>query len=845
MTDPSHQITQTRTAVWLTRNQLALVFGFALCLLLGLVWLVWKESRRELNARQMVTHTLLVLKQSIELESAVVSMEASQRGYLITGQANQLINREASRKASLQALARLNALVSDNPSQLERLKQFRTGFNRRYSIMAANSKFALSDGLPAARLRFQSRGSSSVEPLRNLLEEIRVNENHLLAERIKISDTGLARFQLLLIIGTAFTLVTLSATGYLLLRQLTHTELVSKQLAQSNEQLKLAYEVSRIGSWELNLKTGKTTRSLLHDQIFGHQHALPEWTYESFQQQVHPDDLEHVDARFKGALASGGDWDFECRIFWPDKSLHWVWACGRVFQSSDGTPFHMLGTITDITERKTAIEALRASEERAQTIINTAYDAFVAIDSEGKIIAWNTQAVSIFGWSRDEAIGQTLSDTIIPKQHRQAHAQGIEHFNTTGHGPQLNKRIELTALHRDGHEFPVELTIWPLSSNGIVTFNAFLRDISALRLAEDERDRFFSLSLDMLCISSADGYFKRLSPAFTRILGWSIDELLARPYLDFIHPDDHAATLIEVERQIEAGEPVQSFENRYLHKDGSWRVLSWKSVPQPDGRIYAVARDVTEFKQTAQHIVSLNEELMARHAALEASNRELESFSYSVSHDLRAPLRHIDGFARMLAEDSAEILPKESKRYLQVINDSAKRMGHLIDDLLAFSQLGRKPVAELTVDMQNLVETVITELRAGDPKRPLHFELSALPEANGDPALLKQVWANLLSNAVKYSAPRGELAKIVISGEIMDKHIHYSVSDNGVGFDMRYADKLFGVFQRLHSQDQFEGTGVGLAIVQRIIHRHGGSVAANAELDHGACFTFKLPINEG
>lgn len=229
----------------------------------------------------------------------------------------------------------------------------------------------------------------------------------------------------------------------------------------------------------------------------------------------------------------------------------------------------------------------------------------------------------------------------------------------------------------------------------------------------------------------------------------------------------------------------------------------------------------------------------AAERALEVTNRELEAFSYTISHDLRAPLRHIDGYARMLREDAEGQLDEEMLRYIAAIGDGARHMGTLIDDLLAFSRLGRKSIECARVDMNDLARRALAD--AGGARSPAEVDIAPLPDAWADPVLLRQVWVNLLSNALKYSAPRGSDARIAVTGEREDGRVRYIVRDNGVGFDMQYADKLFSVFHRLHNQEQFEGTGVGLAIVQRILARHGGQVWAEAAPDQGATFTIELP----
>jgi light-regulated signal transduction histidine kinase (bacteriophytochrome) len=257
-----------------------------------------------------------------------------------------------------------------------------------------------------------------------------------------------------------------------------------------------------------------------------------------------------------------------------------------------------------------------------------------------------------------------------------------------------------------------------------------------------------------------------------------------------------------------------------------------------------LGREMTERARAEDQLRELNVELEqrveARTAQLEAANKELESFSYSVSHDLRAPVRAIIGFSRMLSEDHIEQLDREAQRLLGVVQDEAHRMGALIDDLLAFSRLGRQAMQMTALDMTQLARVTYEGLIAQLPDGKVEFHLGALPRARGDRGLLGQVWANLLANALKFSSKEAQ-PHIEVSA-ISDEREHvYFVRDNGVGFDPRYQSKLYGVFQRLHESSEFPGTGVGLALVQRIVTRHGGRVWADSKLNEGATFYFTLP----
>jgi len=366
------------------------------------------------------------------------------------------------------------------------------------------------------------------------------------------------------------------------------------------------------------------------------------------------------------------------------------------------------------------------------------------------------------------------------------------------------------------------------------------RDLKLRKLAEAERDRFFDLSRDVICIATFDGYFKTLNPAWERTLGFSREELTAKPFMEFIHPDDVPASQVEVEK-LAGGRETVNFENRYLCKDGSWRWFAWNArAAVPQQLIYAAGRDITERKRAQVQITQLNADLQNRATQLEAANKELEAFSYSVSHDLRAPLRHIDGFVKLLNKQAGEALDERGRRYLDIVADSARQMGTLIDDLLVFSRMNRAELRQAKVSSDSLVHEAIGGLQTEINGRTIHWKITPLPEVEADPAMLRQVWVNLIANAVKYSRLRSP-AEIEIGCSPGDGEHVFFVRDNGVGFDMQYAHKLFGVFQRLHRAEEFEGTGIGLANVRRIVHRHGGRTWAEGKIDGGATFFFSLP----
>ncbi|NQV50094.1 MAG: PAS domain S-box protein, partial [Candidatus Marinimicrobia bacterium] len=318
--------------------------------------------------------------------------------------------------------------------------------------------------------------------------------------------------------------------------------------------------------------------------------------------------------------------------------------------------------------------------------------------------------------------------------------------------------------------------------------------------------------------------------------GYSEPEALKMNVTDLV-PEDYKAEALNFIVSLKKGELVTSLETKRLTQDGKtldvWMVVT--KLVDENGKLIGAAtteRDITERKQSVEELKFSNQQF-------EAALKDLEAFSYSVSHDLRAPLRHISGYVELLQDTFHDVLPEKGKHYLESIASSSHEMSALIDNLLQFSRTGRAEMHKSGNEMNHMVHAVIKSISADNAERSISWHVEKLPMVRCDAQLIKQVWINLLDNALKYTRTRAN-AKIDIGVKEETNEYIFFVRDNGVGFDMQYAQKLFGVFQRLHSTGDFEGTGIGLAIVRQIISRHGGRTWAEAELDNGATFYFSL-----
>lgn len=568
---------------------------------------------------------------------------------------------------------------------------------------------------------------------------------------------------------------------------------------------------------------------------------------------IHPGDLNYVRHAIAESARTMQPFYVEFRVQNPHKGEIWVEARSTPTYEPDGSILWH-GILVDITQRKEQEKALYESELRYKAISQTAFDYVYAfrVEADGQLVReWDTEAFQrITGYTNQEIDerGGMLSivhpDDLPIAQNRQKQLlsgnSDISEFRI------IDKSGNIHWLRDYGRPE------WDTTKQQVIRIYGAEQEVTEKKEAEEQlkyqADLLRKVS-DAIISTDANFCIQTWNKAAELLYGWTEQEVVGRS-LNIIVPTEYLS-----EERLQVLDKF--FRNGYwqgevvqIHKDGSKRFIQSSVTRLNDSKGdmiggVAINRDITERKRAEEEIRQLNAELeqrvIQRTGELEAANRELEAFSYSISHDLRAPLRSIIGFSQAVMEEFAAQLPPEGHHFLRLVQQSARHMTALIDGLLNFSRLSRQPLHKKVIQMYPMVQDVLQELRAQQGERPFLIHLAELPLCHGDPVLLRQVWSNLLSNALKFT--QGNQETVIKIASFIDKtgETVYSLQDNGAGFDMRYSDKLFGVFQRLHRTEEFEGTGVGLAIVQRIIQRHGGRIWAEAAVNQGATFYFTIP----
>lgn len=515
--------------------------------------------------------------------------------------------------------------------------------------------------------------------------------------------------------------------------------------------------------------------------------------------------------------------------------LGWLLLVGDDPQCLESTTLDFLKcegiSLAEHRGRRSALRTEALQRMRMDAILDSSLDAIVTMAADGRIAGWNGSAERIFGYLKEEALDRTVEEILVPPDLRLAHRRGMTRYRERGEGTMIGSLVETAALRRDGSTIPVEMAIIPFRINQEEYFTATLRDLTERKLVQERIEvlaRFPEDDPSPVLRIRRDGELLYANPA-ARVWGSLI------PQGDCRQVDPVWAE--KVSRTLASGKPL----TEEWHVGGHYYLV--RIIPASPEYVNLYATCIEDLKSRESQINALNQELEQRveerTAALQETIRELESFTYSVSHDLRAPLRSVNGFSQFLLEDYGDVLPEGARELVADIKSNAAKMGRLISDLLELSRLGQTAIQRIEVDPNTLVDQVLCAHRMDIASREAVLTVETMPPIEADPRLMLQVYENLIGNALKYARPGAppelEIGSLAASGGTL-----YYVRDHGIGFDMRFHDKIFDVFHRLHTNDAIEGTGVGLAIVRRIIEKHQGALWAISRPEEGTTFYFHL-----
>lgn len=524
-------------------------------------------------------------------------------------------------------------------------------------------------------------------------------------------------------------------------------------------------------------------------------------------------------------------------IYGPDKvpvgSLCAIDSKPRDWTDKQIETIHRLANCaSDAVLQLQTINRLSASEQTTQVILESATTGLLLVRRDHSIAEANSAANAMFGLSNQKLIDRTLGEFFPGLDRVQPFLNWETHFESSDQ-PKPDS-CELVGTRADGTQFQVETGFRTVVIQNEKFVVCSFVELSSRRRLEWERERFFNVANDLFCIADKNGYFRQLNRAWTHTLGHSHAELREKPFLEFVHPEDKAKTLAAMV-EINDGKLIAGFTNRYRCKDGSYRWLEWSvggTAPDDDTVIVAAARDVTDRIRSEQKRVEMND-------ALIQSNQALDKFAHLASHDLKEPLRKLSLFCQLLEHDCHDKLSKKGLQYIDYINQNAARMKLLIEDLLELSKVESESLSKISVDCQKVVEDAIDCVKEKVDSFKGNIRVEPLPKVNARKTTLGLLFQNLLSNAVKYSAD--EPVEVCVSADEKDECWQFSIEDNGIGIHPVFHQKIFDVFERLHSNQDYPGTGIGLAICKRIVERNGGKIWVESEEGRGSKFLFTVP----
>lgn len=834
-----------RTGLSLERR-IQVGFGIAVAIIVAVGAASLRITDATVSGAHWVAHALQV---RAELEAGFADLmeaETGVRGYVITGDTSYLAPYRFARATMRSRLRGLRALTADNPAQQRRLDTLDSLVATRLERFQWTVETRRTGGPAAAgRAVIGGRGKELMQQVRGVVRQMEDEEERLLAER-SASLQGKARLARSAAWGGALVAVTLAVVaGALITRELAGRRRAEQTLGETQRRFQQMLASSTAVIYANAVSGTIFSPTWVSENVtritgYGPDEPLqPTWWLDN----LHPDDRARVLADMP-ALFANDQLTTEYRFRGKDGVYRWVHDESRLLRDAAGNPVEVVGSWVDISDRRQVEAALRAGEERLRLLVGSVRDyAIYMLDREGRVRSWNPGARHIKGYTESEILGQHFSRFYVPEDAAAGKPEAaLRAAVAAGRFEEESWRVR-----KDGSRFWADVLITPVRDElgALVGFAKVTRDLTERKRAEqalrasEERFRILAVTAnDAILSADAQGNITYFNPGAERIFGFTAEEVSGRPLTTLMperFQEAHRAGLARYLATREARVIGQTVELAGRRKDETEFPLELSLATWNQGAelaFTAIIRDITSRKEG-------EERLRSYAAQLESANKELEAFSYSVSHDLRAPLRSLDGFSQALLEDYHDRLDDAGRDFLRRVRAASQRMATLIDDLLSLSRVTRGELQLREVDLSALAAAVAAELQKGDPERDVRLAIAPDLVARGDAGLMRIVLQNLLGNAWKFTGKRSP-AHVEVGAQAHDGRRAFFVRDDGAGFDMAYAAKLFGAFQRLHASDEFPGSGIGLATVQRIIHRHGGEVWAEGTTGRGATFYFTL-----
>ncbi len=824
--------------------------GLALALgaVLTVAFISYRSAVDLVEAGRWVLRTSETLTQLESTLSSLREAEDASRGYVITGDTSFL---GASTIALTEYQAHLNSLrtlVPDDRLQQQRVDSLRDQASSLIDYFDRTVTARASEGFDAAtRLIVIHSAANQMRLIRGLIDEMKGKEKTLLVERALEREEGVRKTLFTLSLFVALVVCGFVAVYMIIRKDLSGRRKAEEEIRSTSDLLDSIVEnipamIFMKDAADLRFvrfnKAGETLTGYSRKDLLGKN------DYDFFPKQ----EADFFTSKDREVLTEQKLVDI------PEEPIQTRHQGTRILHTrkislfgKDGRPKYLLGISVDITEDKLAERAFRESQERfAKTFASSPVGISIARLSDRRIIDANESYLKLTGYSRDEIIGHTPAELGILSPESSSR---ISSALTTAKSV---RNLEMSFIEKSGRVLTTLTSFETMDLNGELCVLMIVLDITERRLAEEELERsqerlrlmVSSIKDYAILMLDPEGRIATWNDGAERIKGFTEREIIGQNFSRFYPEKDRLAKRPAL--ALKTAAELGSFhdENWRIRKDGSrfWASVVITPLRDGTGRLQGfvkVTKDMSEQKEGQEAVRKLNLALRRQSTQLEAANRELESFSYSVSHDLRAPLRSIDGFSQALLEDYSDRIDAKGKEFLNKVRAATQRMAQLIDDLLNLSRTSRAEMRREETNLSEIASAIAQELRKADPARDVSFDIAPGISCHADSRLLRVVLENLLGNAWKYTKNHSR-ARIQFGSSETNGERVYFVRDDGAGFEMEHAGKLFGAFQRLHLASEFPGSGIGLATVQRIIHRHGGRTWAEGEVEKGATFYFTL-----